>query len=278
DAMRAEGWWLTKDPFTDPRGKEPPAWYTNQWLGELPLYLGWKFAGQEGIAAVAAVVIAAIARVLYRILIRAGLSWPVAVFWTALGALGTSCSWVARPNLFTVLFVLITARVLILFHEGRLSRRGTLWLLPLFTIWANTHGGFLAGFIVVGLVLVGEVAIAAGSFDEEARRAATRRVTHLGLLTPGLILATLINPDGLSLYRHVLGLLGDQYFMNLNQEWKSPDFHSAGAMRYELLILLFPLVLAVSRRRASLPELLLSVAWLHLALTGFRYVALWVVV
>ena len=38
------------------------------------------------------------------------------------------------------------------------------------------------------------------------------------------------------------------------------------------------IVLALSRRGASLPELLLSVAWLHLALTGFRYVALWVVV
>src|SRR5262249_17822840 len=273
DAMRAEGWWLTKDPFTDPRGKEPPAWYTNQWLGELPLYLGWKFAGQEGIAAVAAVVIAAIARVLYRILIRAGLSWPVAVFWTALGALGTSCSWVARPNLFTVLFVLITARVLILFHEGRLSRRSTLWLLPLFAAWANTHGGFLAGFIVVVLVLAAEAAIAVASFDAEARGAARGRVLHLGLLTGGLFLATLVNPYGPFLYRHALGLLGDKYFMDLHQEWRSPDFHAAGTLRYELLMLLFPLVLAVSRRRASLPELLLCVGWLHLALTGFRYVA-----
>src|SRR5262249_40418216 len=148
-AMRAEGWWLTRDPFTYPRDQEPPAWYTNQWLGELPLYLGWKLAGQEGIAFVSAVVIAVIARGLYRSLIRGGLGCAVAIFWTALGTLGTACSWVARPNLFTILFVLITARVLILFHEGRVSRRATLWLLPLFAIWANTHGGFLAGFILV---------------------------------------------------------------------------------------------------------------------------------
>src|SRR3954454_14418284 len=55
DAMRAEGWWLTKDPFTYPRDQAPPAWYTNQWLGELPLYLRWKVAGLEGIAAVSAI-------------------------------------------------------------------------------------------------------------------------------------------------------------------------------------------------------------------------------
>jgi hypothetical protein len=278
DAMRAEGWWLSKDPFTYPRDQEPPAWYTNQWLGELPLYLGWKVAGLEGIAAVSAIVIAVIARTLYRFLIHDGLPWPVAVAWTALGTLGTSCSWVARPNLFTILFVLITARVLMLFHEGRLSWRGTLWLLPLFAVWANVHGGFLAGFIVVGLALAAEVALAVASFDDEARAAAGWRALSLGVLTVGLFLATLVNPYGPGLYRHALGLLGDDYFMKLHLEWKSPDFRAPGAMRYELLILLFPLVLAASRRRASLPELILSVAWLHLALTGFRYVALWVVI
>jgi hypothetical protein len=76
----------------------------------------------------------------------------------------------------------------------------------------------------------------------------------------------------------VFQLLGDPYFMTLHQEWRSPDFLSAGAMRYELLILLFPTVLALAARRPNLVELGLSVLWLHFALTGFRYVALWVVV
>src|SRR5262249_15082226 len=119
DAIRANGWFLSVDPFTDHHGLPPPAWYTNQWLGEMPVYLGWRLAGLEGIAVVCALVIALIARVLYRMLIQDGLSWPVAVAWTALGTLGTSCSWVARPNLFTVLFVLLTARVLEQYQQGR---------------------------------------------------------------------------------------------------------------------------------------------------------------
>jgi hypothetical protein len=185
---------------------------------------------------------------------------------------------VARPNLVTILFTLIAARVVVLFHEGRLSRRATLWLLPLFAIWANTHGGFLAGFIVVGIALVTEGAIAIGSLDPVTRQSARDRAVHLALLTAGLFLATLINPYGIYLYRHALGLLGDDYFMKLHLEWKSPDFRSAGAMRYELLLLLFPFVLAVTRRRTTLLELALSIGWLHLALTGFRYVALWAVI
>jgi hypothetical protein len=278
DAIRASGWFLTEDPFTDSRGEAPARWYSNQWLGELPLYLGWKLAGLEGIAIVCALVIALTARCLYRLLIQDGLPWPVAVAWTALGTLGTSCSWVARPNLFTILFVLLTARVLEQYHRGRLTWRGTLWLLPLFAAWANIHGGFLAGFILLALAGAVQLAIAVGSFDADSRHGARRRALHLAFLSVAAFLATLVNPYGLDLYRWVFRLLGDAYFMNLNQEWKSPDFHSAGAMRYELLILLFPFILGLSRRRLGLLELVLSVAWLHLALTGFRYVALWAVI
>jgi hypothetical protein len=278
DAMRAEGWWLTEDPFTYSRGEPPRPWYTNQWLGELPFYLGWHLAGLEGIAVVCALTIALVARCLYRMLVHDGLPWPLAVAWTALGALGTSCSWNARPNLFTLLFVLLAARVLVQYHAGRLSRRGTLWLLPLFAAWANIHGGFLAGFILLALALAVEAAIALASLVPGDRRAAQRRALHLVLLSGGAFLATLVNPYGLGLYRWTFQLLGDTYFMELHQEWKSPDFHSGGAMRYELLLLLFPLLLGLSRRRPGLMELVLAVAWLHLALTGFRYMALWVVV
>ena len=43
-------------------------------------------------------------------------------------------------------------------------------------------------------------------------------------------------------------------------------------------MLLFPLLLAVSQRRPNLVELGLSLLWFHFALSGFRYVPLWVVV
>src|SRR5581483_11949208 len=68
------------------------------------------------------------------------------------------------------------------------------------------------------------------------------------------------------------------FFMDLHQEWRSPDFHGKGTIRFELLMLLFPLLLGLTRRRPNLIELGLSVLWLHLAYTGFRYVPLWVLV
>jgi hypothetical protein len=206
------------------------------------------------------------------------LPWPMAVLWTALAALGTSCSWSARPNVFTILFVLITARTCVRFHEGALSRRATLWLLPLFAVWANTHGGFLAGFTLVGGTLLIELAQVILASSSPSRQEARQRAVHLAILVTGCFLATLVNPYGLSLYQWVFHLLGEPFFKDLHQEWRSPDFHGKGAMRFELLMLLFPLLLAVSARRPNLVEVGLSVLWLHFALTGFRYVALWVVI
>lgn len=274
DAMIEYGWWLAEDPFTDPRGETPPKWYTNQWLGELPYWLGWKWAGLEGIAVVNALVIASIAGVLYRVLLADGLAWPVALIWTALGAMGTSCSWNARPNVFTILFVLITARACVRLHEGSLTRAAGIGVVVMFAAWANIHGGFVAGLIILAATEGLELASAILRTDPTARS----RLFHITILATAAGLATLINPYGLDLYRWVFQLLGDPFFMDLHQEWRSPDFNSAGAMRYELLLLLFPFVVGLSARRPNLVELSLSVLWLHFALTGFRYVALWAVV
>jgi hypothetical protein len=275
DAMAERGSWLTNDPFSGPRHGQP--WLTNQWLGELPLWVGERWAGLEGIAAVTALTLAFLLRCLYRMLLRDGLPWPLALFWTALAALGTSFSWVARPNIFTVLFVLITARVCVLFHEGRLSRAATLWLVPLFAVWANCHGGFLAGLMMLGGALAVEAGQAIVASDSE-RQQARGRAVQFGALLAGAVAATLVNPYGVRLYPWVLGLLGDTYFMNLNDEWRSPDFHRAGMFRFEVLLLLLPVLLARSRYRPHAVEVVLCVLWLHFALNGFRYVPLLVVV
>jgi hypothetical protein len=278
DAMLQQGGWLHTDPFTEPGTGSPRPWRSNQWLGELPLWLGERWAGLEGIAVVTALVVALLARCLYGMLLRDGLPWPLALLWSALGALGTSCSWSARPNVFTILFMLLTARACVQFHQGNLSRRATLWLWPLFAVWANVHGGFVAGLIVLAATTFLETTQAALALDPQTRRQAKGRAAHLALLTAGAVAATFLNPYGPSLYSWVFQLLGEPYFMDLHQEWRSPDFHGRGALRFELLMLLFPLLLAVSSRRPNLVELGLAVLWLHFALTGFRYVALWVVV
>jgi hypothetical protein len=104
-----------------------------------------------------------------------------------------------------------------------------------------------------------------------------RVLTALGL-SAAAVLATLLNPYGIKLYSWVFLLLGEPYLMDLHMEWLSPNFHDEGSMRYEALLLLFPLILGLSSRRPSVVEMALSILWLHFALNGIRYMALWVLI
>ena len=351
DAIWDHGWWLTEDPFTDPRtrGDATAPWYTNQWLGDVCLYVGWKWGGLEGIAVVCALILGWLGRSLYLCLVEDGLAWPIAVAWTFLGMMGSTISWLSRPNLFTLLFLFFTARACVRLHEGKLSLRHLPGLIIMFAFWANIHGGFIAGLITLvatcGIQLLlflwaeGQAlarALLAKSqtleqpapnsldaqaakvdsgeqnsspsvkvmatlptahppqgFDEDvprdteqvndeldkpARQFLFRRFGLALGICLGAGLATLLNPYGINLYRWVFLLLGDPFFMNHHVEWLSPNFHDAGSFRYEFWLLLFPLILGLSSRRPSLVELALSVLWLHFALNGIRYWALWVLV
>jgi hypothetical protein len=276
DAMWQQGGWLTQDPFSAPRGGE--RWYTNQWLGDLLLWLGDRWGGLNGIAAVTSLLLAFTYRCLYGMLRSDCLAWPVAALWTLLAALGSYAAWQARPNIFTLLFLLITARLCERFHRGKCSPRTLLWLLPLFAVWANAHGGFIAGLITLGATTLIEAVLSVCSWDSAKRQAARTRCRTLALVSAGAFLCTLLNPYGWKLYPWILQLLGNSFFMNLNFDWLSPDFHTTGAFRYELLILLLPALLAVSVRKPNAVGLGLSILWLHFALGGQRYVPLWVMV
>lgn len=275
EVVLADGW-PTADPFSGP--DHGNYWLANQWLGDLMFWAGWKAAGMNGVAAVTLAGLLLGYRLLYGFLRADGVPWPAAAGWTLLAALAGYYAWVARPNLVTVLAVTVLARALTLYHEGRLAPRRLLWLLPLFVVWANAHGGFVAGLAMIGVAGAVEAAVALGHPDGAGRAAAGGRLRVLAAAGVGCGLATLVNPYGWRLYPWVFSLLGDPYFMNLNEEWLSPDFHLPGAIRFELLMAAVPAVFAVSRHRPNLVLLALAVFWFHLALQGRRYVPLWVMV
>ena len=274
DAMAEQGGFLHSDPFGLTTRGEP--WVPFGFLGSVTLRLADGWGGLDALAMLVALTVAFGLRCLYRMMLTDGVPPVQAVAWTFLAALGVSTAWVARPNVFTLLFFLVTARVCVQWHRERITRGRTLWLVPLFAVWANTHGGWAAGLLTIGAAGLTELGVVL--WDRDRRCAALGRFRWLVVLGTACGFATLINPYGPRLHLQMLQLMRDPFLMNLNDDWLSWDFHALGSFRVELLILALPVLLAWSRYRPDAVSLVLCLLWLHLGLNGRRYAPLWVLV
>jgi len=135
---------------------------------------------------------------------------------------------------------------------------GWLWLAPpLLCLWANTHGGFLAGLAVVTLYLAlraGEVVVVRG-------RAGLPLASRLVLILAATILATFVNPYGPGLHRWLMFALGIP--RPEITEWHPWDLASGQTWLFVALLATIVGSLAASRRSLDMTHLVLLgfVAW-----------------
>jgi hypothetical protein len=272
DAMAEKGGFIWTDPFGESTQGE--TWTPWGFLGSSLLRFADGFGGLDALAMITALTLAFLLRCLFRMMVNDGVPAVQAVVWTFLAALGISSGWVCRPNLFTLVFMLATVRVCVQFHRERISRGKMLWLIPMFSIWANTHGGFAGGMLAIAIAGLTELGLAI--YDPAAHGVALNRFKWFTILGIGCLLGSMVNTYGPILHIHLLKLMGDPFIQNLNADWLSQDFHARGAFRLELLILLLPLLLSMSKGRPDCVSLAQSIVWLHFALNGRRYGPIWV--
>src|SRR5262245_56378949 len=143
----------TVDPFSGPAQGAP--WVNHAWAFELVLYGVHRLAGTTGLIVLQALFAVATFAVLLGLLRREGASRGWALVVVAAGAAASRVCWAPRPQLVTYLGLALFWAILRDWRDGRASR---LWWLPLITIvWANFHGGYMVGPVLIALVLVGEL-------------------------------------------------------------------------------------------------------------------------
>jgi hypothetical protein len=83
-------------------------------------------------------------------------------------------------------------------EAGRRSLRSLVWLLPVFVVWENCHGGVLAGLGTLGLIALGWcLCFLLGGRDCPIR--SRRDVLFVGVLVAASLLGLLLNPYGLGM-------------------------------------------------------------------------------
>lgn len=259
------GRFIHTDPFSYTRGGDP---FVSFEYGSQILYaLAHQAGGLAGVAVLASLLIAASYAVLTRFLLSRGvdafLTYLVSIAAAILGAV----HWTARPHLFSLLAVML---LLYWLEPGQRGPR-VWWLAPMFLVWANLHGGFVFGLVLLGIYLAGSVLEWWLGGDRPYWRT---RVEYYGQALGIAGLATLANPNGWQLHLHIIRFFGEPFLRDNTHEFLSPDFHTAGGKMLLAALLGIIALLALVPGRPTGPRLLLLLANVAFTLQARRNIPL----
>ena len=250
-------------------------WYAWEWLTDVLDGSLHRIAGLKGIVLLAAVLIGLFALTLVRRMVARDAHLFVALIVALLGVGACSIHFLARPHLMTLLLLSISVWAI---EEDRKRPSSRIWwLVPLAAVWTNLHGGFLSLIGVLGLATVGSAieALFGNEFDSSRT---IRDAVRYGKLTLACAAASLVNPYGWGLHKHVLEYLRSDWIRNVIQEFQSPVFRSENMLQFEALMLIGLIVAGAQFRRWKIVEGLWIVFWAHMALGSVRHAPVFITV
>ncbi|MBS1853157.1 MAG: hypothetical protein JST79_19830 [Acidobacteria bacterium] len=238
------------DPFSSLMQGRP--WYAWEWLYDLAAGKVHAAMGLNGIVLGTAGLVALTFALVFGWASQRGVLAALLLLPFAMGA--STIHLLARPHVISWLLAVLWFRQLDI-YEGGGDKKRLLWMPPLMLLWVNLHGGFLLGFVLLGLFLMSAGAqwLRAGREEKAVLR---NRVTWLSGTFALCGLASFVNPFGYHLHVHVYHYLSDRWLMGHIEEFQSPDFHGLAQRCFVGLLLLAFFALAVRREELRFSHLL----------------------
>ena len=269
------------DPFS--YATKGRTWYCHEYLSQMILWWAYARFGAPGLIALKCAVAGAAILLVYRSL---RLSTDDSRIWAPILMLA-GCLLQGylffRPQLFTYLFFAAFVLV-VLRHLLRLP--SPLWALPpSLALWANLHGGFLAGIAILGVALCLEAV--RGVLEGGWRLASVwREIRELGSVLALCLAASLLTPLGWKIWPFLRVELGNTYNHRFISEWQPVQLFPPNWNGGLLLSLLILVGLATwgARVRGARPAGLPPSVWLlailplaSMAIRSHRHVPLFVI-
>jgi hypothetical protein len=233
-------------------------WISTQWLAQVAYAAVYAVAGWTGPVVLASACIAATFVLFTRFLFKRLTESTTLVFVAAALAL-TVPHLLARPHVLALPVMMAWVGGLVTAADRRCAP--SFWLLPLMTLWANLHGGF-----VLGLALVAPIAAdAVLNADASQRKSLALR---WAAFAAAALAASCVTPYGWGSLLAARKILALGEALPLIMEWRPADFSSITPLEI-CLLLGFGLALY---RGISLPPLriVLLLGMLHMGLSQVR--------
>ncbi|MEO6908602.1 MAG: hypothetical protein ABI210_12005 [Abditibacteriaceae bacterium] len=161
-----------------------------------------------------------------------------------------------RPQAFSLpLFAVFGA---ILFSWSNTNKRQltirSAWLISLMVIWANTHGAFATGLILLLLFCLGETLHYCFEKPLSAYFGKCLDITQLKIAWGaffGSVIAACVNPRGWDIFLYVLQLTGNTINEKYNQEWQPPHWSDGSNVVFFCsgIVMLLALLMIMERCR-----------------------------
>ena len=187
-------------------------WHNHEWLSQVALAFFYVHLGVFGLKLLKLICSSILIVALAIGISATGAAARVQRLTLILSAVAISTQMQFRPQLFTFMMIAVVMMALAIeVYRGR----AVLWpLIPMFTLWANFHGGYIVGLGAMGIATA--VMFAQGWFGDAYRMSSAWR---LGLITVGCAAATIINPFGVGLWFGVAHSVGDPLIRQVIADW-----------------------------------------------------------
>ncbi len=262
--------------FSKPNG----VWFAWEWLSDL-VFAGLNHSGGlRAVVLLSLLLLCVTFAVLFRMTSRHA-NRVVAIALAVFAVASSSVHWLARPHLFTLLFLVLFYFAAERVREGHTKFAGIPYfvLFPAATVlWTNLHGGFIVGILMLALYGMGDLLPVAFSADDAARRPAALRARAWFGTALACLAASLVNPYGWRLHVHLVEYLRDPYTAQHINEFFSLSFHHPAAIFFETLLLLSAVSVFWYASQGRFTESLLLLVFGHAGLLAARNIPLFAIV
>jgi hypothetical protein len=259
----ATGGWIldhgrvpTTDPFSFTFAGAP--WTAQEWLSETLMALAFRADGWSGLVILYGIALGATALLLTRRLSRS-LSGLSLVLTLTLALAPAAPNLLARPQSLALLITAVWTTWLLQARDR--DRAPPLWAAGLMILWANMHGSFVLGFLLLGAFALEAVCAA----PKDRRRNVFGAWAGFAL---ACVAAAALTPQGPAGLIFPFKLMGMKTSAGID-EWRPMDFTEPGPFELALAAALFVCL----GRGVKVPaiRLLLLLGLLHMALVHNRY-------
>jgi len=258
----------TIDEFSHTRRGNP--FSPHEWIAEVIFALAYNWFGLSGVVVFCGALLGLVFWLLtYRVLLITR-STPITLILVVIGLAASRIHWLARPHIFTFLFLLLLVELL---QSGMRFRWKVIFYSLLQLLWVNTHGAFVSGLVVLGVFIAGDIL---QSLVREHRNVITRQVIeYLVLMLLGLLIS-LINPDGINIWITIFGFLSNRYLVSHTAEYQPPILYQTGVIPFTILLVLSLVCIIFTWNKLSFHKLLLLVLFGFFGITSGRNIPLFI--